>query len=292
MRLFGNIEGIQEGAEFENRRTLAESGLHKPNQAGISGSGEEGADSIVLSGGYEDDVDYGDVIIYTGSGGRDPNTGKQIADQSLTRMNKALAKNKIDGLSVRVIRGHKHKSVRSPSKGYRYAGLYYVQDFWHEKGLAGYTVYKYKLIKENDPECSTEENSIQISEAYKKPERNLSSIQRIVRDTAISKKVKFLYSHKCQVCGIALNTPSGPYAEAAHIKPLGRPHDGPDCIENILCLCPNHHVLFDNGAFTIRDDYEFIGLQGKLMRVEVHDINSDYLKYHREHYYIKNYSPD
>lgn len=41
-------------------------------QAGISGSGEEGADSVVVSGGYEDDEDYGDVIVYTGHGGNDP----------------------------------------------------------------------------------------------------------------------------------------------------------------------------------------------------------------------------
>lgn len=31
-----------------------------------------GADSIVVSGGYPDDADYGDEIIYTGHGGRDP----------------------------------------------------------------------------------------------------------------------------------------------------------------------------------------------------------------------------
>ncbi|MGN6430905.1 MAG: YDG/SRA domain-containing protein [Gaiellaceae bacterium] len=27
-------------------------------------------DSIVISGGYEDDEDYGDLIVYTGAGGR------------------------------------------------------------------------------------------------------------------------------------------------------------------------------------------------------------------------------
>jgi putative restriction endonuclease len=34
----------------------------------------------VLSGGYVDDNDEGDVIIYTGQGGRDPATGRQIKD--------------------------------------------------------------------------------------------------------------------------------------------------------------------------------------------------------------------
>lgn len=45
-----------------------------------------------------------------------------------------------------------------------------------------------------------------------------------------------------------LNAKVAPYAEAAHIRALGSPHNGPDVIENVLCLCPNHHVLFDNGA--------------------------------------------
>jgi len=49
--------------------------------------------SIVLSGGYVDDEDMGDVIIYTGEGGRDSNTGRQIADQQLALGNRALAEN-------------------------------------------------------------------------------------------------------------------------------------------------------------------------------------------------------
>ena len=53
-RHFGSITGVEVGALFENRVELAEAGVHKPRQAGISGSGSEGADSIVVSGGYED----------------------------------------------------------------------------------------------------------------------------------------------------------------------------------------------------------------------------------------------
>jgi SAD/SRA domain len=61
---------------INDRVDLARSGVHPPRMKGISGSQNEGADSIVVSGGYEDDHDLGDVIIYTGEGGRDPNTGK------------------------------------------------------------------------------------------------------------------------------------------------------------------------------------------------------------------------
>ena len=73
-RVFGELDGHPEGEWFDSRKSLAASGLHRPLQAGICGSSDEGAESIVLSGGYEDDIDNGDVIIYTGHGGRDPSS--------------------------------------------------------------------------------------------------------------------------------------------------------------------------------------------------------------------------
>jgi len=36
--------------------------------AGIHGNPREGAFSVALSGGYEDDVDYGEYFTYTGEG--------------------------------------------------------------------------------------------------------------------------------------------------------------------------------------------------------------------------------
>ena len=86
-RVFGHIEEIAIGTEFSDRQALSAAGVHNPIQAGISGSGSEGADSIVISGGYEDDLDIGDIVIYTGHGGRDLMSGRQIADQELTRGN-------------------------------------------------------------------------------------------------------------------------------------------------------------------------------------------------------------
>src|ERR1700693_5013850 len=104
-RTFGEIAGYREGRAFESREALSESGIHRPMQAGISGAAEEGADSIVLSGGYEDDVDEGNEIVYTGHGGRDPGTGQQVSDQQFVRGNAALARDKVMGLPVRVSRG-------------------------------------------------------------------------------------------------------------------------------------------------------------------------------------------
>jgi putative restriction endonuclease len=86
-RVFGHIPGYTVGSRFGSRAELSEAGLHRPTVAGISGSEREGADSIVLSGGYEDDKDFGDEIAYTGHGGRDQETGRQIANQNLSRGN-------------------------------------------------------------------------------------------------------------------------------------------------------------------------------------------------------------
>ena len=56
------------------------------------GSQADGADSIVVSGGYEDDEDDGDTIIYTGHGGNDANSKKQIADQTMGGMHNIVHK--------------------------------------------------------------------------------------------------------------------------------------------------------------------------------------------------------
>lgn len=71
---------------------MSESGIHRPHVAGIHGRENEGAYSIVLSGGYDEDVDDGEEFTYSGSGGRDlsgnKRTAKQSMDQKLTHMNK------------------------------------------------------------------------------------------------------------------------------------------------------------------------------------------------------------
>lgn len=284
-RLFGHVPGYPEGSLFESRAELNESKVHIPTQAGISGSQTEGAESIVLSGGYEDDADYGDVLIYTGHGGRDPHTGQQIHDQPFTRGNRALALSKQNGLPVRVIRGVNHDSQYSPPTGYSYDGLYAVEDFWHEVGKSGFRVWRFRLVKIPDKSMPGQMVAEEAT-GYSAAKRQEIRASRIVRDTMQARKIKALYDYRCQMCGIRLECPAGPYAEAAHIRPLGTPHDGPDTADNILCLCPNHHVLFDNGAVSVAEDLSLIGDSGNLTVHRHHRINRDYLAYHREHFVV------
>lgn len=87
---FGPIENFSAGSTFTDREELRDAGVHRQNQAGIGGT-QAGAESIVLNEAYEDDIDNGDEVVYTGQGGRDPNTGQQVADQKLERGNLGLA---------------------------------------------------------------------------------------------------------------------------------------------------------------------------------------------------------
>jgi hypothetical protein len=146
-RVFGHIPGYPEGSRFESRAESSEAGVHRPLIAGISGSEREGADSIVLSGGYEDDEDLGDEVVYTGHGGRDAESGKQVAQQCLRRENLALAHSSIEGLPIRVVRGASLDSIYAPRGRYRYDGLYMVDDYWQTEGRSGFRVWFYRLIK-------------------------------------------------------------------------------------------------------------------------------------------------
>ena len=280
MRHFGEIEGVNAGTEFASRADLSASGVHRPTQAGICGSGAEGAESIVVSGGYEDDEDYGDYLIYGGQAGFDPNTRQQNEDAQLSRGNLALVVSYNKGLPVRVTRG-----LGSRQHTYRYDGLYLVERWWVDRGRSGFKIYRFALRKVDDKPISTPAGELPLPASNQEPDRVRSYTTRIVRDTLASEAVKEAHQHVCQACSTRIALPGGAYAQAVHIRPLGRPHNGPDTADNILCLCPNCHALFDGWAFAIEDDGNLIGaLSGTINEIEAHSVNREHLGYHREIY--------
>ncbi|WP_085032237.1 YDG/SRA domain-containing protein [Ensifer aridi] len=283
---FGHPEGVAVGDTFNDYKEMNKKGVHRSTMGGISGTERDGADSIVISGGYSDDVDLGDEIVYTGHGGQD-SSGKQIKDQKMGRGNLALVRSEIEGNLVRVIRGATRGSRFAPVSGYRYDGLYRVESHWSEFGSAGFRIWRYRLVLvEGGPGNSnrSEVEQAGLNGGNQKPRRSITSVQRIVRDTKQAKEIKRRYRHCCQVCGDCIETSAGRYAEAAHIRPLGKPHNGPDTPENILCLCPNHHVMFDLGVFNINEDFSLIGMPGRLTVRKWHAISKEHLRYHREHF--------
>ncbi len=286
--IFGNIAGVKEGDTFLNRQELRDAGVHLVLVAGIDGNPNVGASSIVLNGGYVDDYDLGDEIIYTGHGGNDSSTKKQIADQDWDATgNKALIVSEMHGLPVRVTRGFKHKSTFSPKSGYEFGGLYMVTDHFEEKGKDGFVICRYRLEKVSPLEEKQQIAKKSLSSGSDHSKRIPTTILRIVRDTKLSKEVKELYDYSCQICGIQIAVRGVKYAEAAHIKPLGKPHNGKDKPGNIICLCPNHHVMFDKGIFTIKkSDYSLKGIEGKLNLDKSHAVEKENIEYHNEHIFI------
>lgn len=281
--IFGDIVGINEGDHFEDRKSMMTTSFHRIWARGIDGDKNIGAAAICLSGGYEDDEDKGNVILYTGAGGQDKSKN-QIEDQSWEHSdNKALYKSFIEGYPVRVIRGYKHKSDFSPSSGYIYSGLYKITDAWIENGKSGFKVCRFRLEYDGDNMIQSKDVNLDYKTREKKRRKDV--VVRVVRDTELSKTIKNLYDYKCQVCGTRIETKVGYYAEGAHIRALGKPHNGDDNLNNLLCLCPNHHVMFDKGAFHINDDLSLEGCEKGLLYVtSEHKINKKNLKYHRETY--------
>ncbi|MFI7291143.1 HNH endonuclease [Streptomyces anulatus] len=107
-----------------------------------------------------------------------------------------------------------------------------------------------------------------------------------VRDSRLVERIKVMYGHECQVCGSRIETMHSHYSEAAHIQGLGGPHHGPDQLNNLLCLCPNHHVEFDRLAIYIDEDWAVRRnstgeVEYQLKRHADHVIEQDYLQYHR-----------
>ncbi|KAF8108815.1 hypothetical protein N665_0104s0130 [Sinapis alba] len=148
----GSIPGVEIGDMFLYRLELCVVGLHGQPQAGIdyltahrSSNGEPIATSIIVSGGYEDDEDTGDVLVYSGHGGQDK-LHRQCQHQRLESGNLAMERSMHYGIEVRVIRGFKYDNAVS-SKVYVYDGLYRIVEYWFDVGKSGFGVFKFKLVR-------------------------------------------------------------------------------------------------------------------------------------------------
>jgi len=287
---FGEVPGIRPGATFVSREEVRVAGLHKHGMRGISTSEGVGANAIVISGGYPDDEDHGDWFIYTGDGGRDPNTKQQVADQTLTIGNQGLIWSYEKQLPVRVIRGSGGDPAHSPASGYRYDGLYRITRYWTDRAEDGFLRFHFQFerdaVEDARPAPQQQLTVPLMPSGQERPERRPRTSSQIVRDSKVKDWVKKLYNFECQVCGHVIETRNGRLAEAAHIVPLGDPHGGPDIVENVLCLCPNHHRAFDAGVWFINDEWQVVEtttnrIFGALKVNGAHGLRVEFARTHR-----------
>jgi putative restriction endonuclease len=283
-KFFGTPDHVHVGQQFVDRQELSSAYVHRPTQGGISGNAAEGADSIVVSGGYADDEDHGDYIIYTGHGGRAPNATTQTFDQSPTAAgNAGLITSRVQGFPVRVVRGADPKNPYAPPAGYVYAGLFEVTDYWPEIGLSGFIVMRYRLERISEQPALVTTAKPQLDPAYA-----TTTVSRRIRDSEMSRQLKKMYGHSCQVCGTSIPAARARlYSEGAHVKPLGKPHLGADQLDNILCLCPNHHTQLDMGGMVILGDFSVASITdlspfAQLTFKNKHILNAANAKYQRE----------
>ncbi|GAB3584700.1 YDG/SRA domain-containing protein [Hymenobacter daeguensis] len=141
--VFGHVGTYRPGDTFRNRIDLALSGVHRPRRAGVCGTQQLGAESIVLAGQYEDDEFGEEEIRYSGNGGRDPKTGRQSTDQVASGTNLALLKSVEASRPVRVLR--KVPAEDGGPDVYRYEGLYQVVASSYGPGKSGFNVYVFRL---------------------------------------------------------------------------------------------------------------------------------------------------
>ncbi|KQW06227.1 hypothetical protein ASC66_06775 [Leifsonia sp. Root4] len=282
-RFFGTPDGVRVGQLFVNRRELHEANVHRPTQSGISGTGAAGADSVVISGGYIDDEDHGDYLMYTGHGGKDANSSRQVRDQDPTAPgNAGLITSMVQGLPVRVVRGRHRGSPFAPPAGYLYSGLYSVTDWWMQVGIDGFQIVRFRLDRVEAQPPLEPRSSVETDPAFAD-----SIVSRRVRDSEVARQIKKLYDFACQVCGEVIPAfGDRKYAEGAHVRPLGRPHLGADLTTNLLCLCPNHHTQLDYGGMVILDDLTIaetrgMTVVGDLRWYRAHKVELENVRYHR-----------
>lgn len=180
---FGHLPGVNVGDHFFSRCEMVAIGLHSHWLNGIDFMGNKHKKmkeyknytfpisvAIVLSGEYEDDVDNSEDVIYTGQGGQNLLGDKrQIKDQKMVRGNLALKNSMDQAIPVRVIRGHQSSNSYS-GKVYTYDGLYKIIDYWAERGLSGFTVFKFRLRRlEGQPVLTTDQVRFSRAQLPKSP---------------------------------------------------------------------------------------------------------------------------
>lgn len=94
-------------------------------------------------------------------------------------------------------------------------------------------------------------------------------VERPFRDILFAKQVRNAYDGTCAMTGLKLINGGGRCEiEAAHIRPVGSGHNGPDSIRNGIALSRTFHWMFDRGVVSLTDDYQIL-LAEKLISDQV-----------------------
>ena len=117
------------GSWYPSQLAVLRDGGHGASQGGITASSKSGAFSVIMAGGVDPkgkpypNEDHGEEVLYCGT----DNTDVQVDTPS--QDTKAMLLNQKERLPVRLFRSQNLPSPYAPELGFRYDGLYDVQDY-------------------------------------------------------------------------------------------------------------------------------------------------------------------
>jgi hypothetical protein len=175
-------------------------------------------------------------------------------------------------------------------------------EYWEARGLDQFLqwrndFYRARNIEAVDMDIEEEHEEMEIVPrgSDEPPGRREVRVNRVIRDSALSRFLKSLYLYRCQICRFTFRLDGGRrYAETHHIRPLGRTHHGIDKETNMMVLCPNHHAMMDLGAIAIHPDLMTLissdsasSDHQKPLSLSSHSIDKQFLTYHLDNIFNK-----
>lgn len=103
----------------------------------------------------------------------------------------------------------------------------------------------------------TFQDSIDLELELEKQQPKFYLRKSAVRNAFFRKSVVYIYDYKCAFCQLkAHRALTQTIVDGAHIKPFAEFFDNK--VENGISLCKNHHWAFDQGWFTIDENYRIL----------------------------------
>jgi hypothetical protein len=175
-------------------------------------------------------------------------------------------------------------------------------EYWASQGLDAFLRWRDDFYRTRNIEAADididdrqEEPETRPAGSNEPPVRRLVKVNRVIRDSALSRFLKSLYQHQCQICRFTFRIDGKRrYAETHHIRPLGGKHHGIDNEVNMIVLCPNHHAMMDFGAIAIHPQRMTLmsadirsPQDQQPLELRNHPIGREFLEYHLDYIFNK-----
>ncbi|QST02205.1 HNH endonuclease (plasmid) [Pontibacillus sp. ALD_SL1] len=148
----------------------------------------------------------------------------------------------------------------------------------YERGEADVRERNMEAIENDDEKIRVNERLIEIKEIQGDLDRSETTVQKIERSQSLSREMKKLYSHKCQLCDYDREHGFIPliekrdgtyYTEVHHIIPVSEQDEvaddaykSLDSYENVIVVCAHHHRMlhYHKGGYADIEETEDGGL--------------------------------